>query len=80
MKLDLRTSSKLENETWAYCTAGFAFGEDKPEYLYVRLAPTVASSYRFDDLKISKGNSTSEIDWATGQSFELGTPLEAATE
>ena len=40
IRLDIKTSSKLENETWAYCTAGFAFGEDKPEYLYVRFAPT----------------------------------------
>lgn len=80
VKLDLKTSSKLENETWAYCTAGFAFGEDKPEYLYVRFAPTVASSYRFDDLKISKGNSTSVIDWETGTAFELGTALDSAAE
>ena len=80
VKCELMTSSKLENETWAYCTTGFAFGDDKPEYLYVRLAPTVASSYRFDDLKISKGNSTTVINWETGIPFDLGTPLESSGE
>lgn len=81
LKLEMKTSSKLENETWAYCTTGFAFGDDKPEYLYVRLAPTVASSYRFDDLKISKGMSTNVIDWTQAtEKFELGTLLEIPTE
>lgn len=76
LKLELKTASKLENETWAYCTAGFAFGEDRPEYLYVRFAPTVASSYRFDDLKISRGTSTEVIDWSKAtEKFELGISL-----
>ena len=80
IRLDIKTSSKLENETWAYCTAGFAFGEDKPEYLYVRFAPTVASSYRFDDLRISRGMATSVIDWdsESAVTFELGEKLSDA--
>lgn len=71
VKLPLSTSSQLKNGCWAYCTAGFAFGQDVPEYLYIRFKPSVV--YRFDDLKISKGKSVQVIDWSRSESIDIST-------
>ena len=76
VKLPIETSSELKNSCWAYCTAGFAFGTTTPEYLYVRLMPTVV--YRFDDLRITNGKSENVIDWTEGVELSLENQLEIA--
>ena len=74
VKLPIETSSELKNSCWAYCTAGFSFGETTPEYLYVRLMPTVV--YRFDDLRITNGKSENIINWNAGVELALENQLE----
>ena len=64
VELKLETESKLENDGWAWCTTGFAFGDTTPEYLWISFDPSVV--YRLDDLKITNGKSGNVIDWTKG--------------
>lgn len=52
-------------DTWSLCEYEFSFPQASFDKLYVRFKPTVASTYRFDDLTIARGNAGVEpIDWS----------------
>ena len=66
--------------TWELATANFTLPEQTTA-LWVRFAPSVASAYRLDDLKLTASPDPvgETIDWSTGTSIELGEPVGSTT-
>lgn len=66
--------------TWELATANFTLPEQTAA-LWVRFAPSVASAYRLDDLKLTASPDPvgETIDWSAGTSIELGEPVGSTT-
>lgn len=65
MKAEVSTVGAPVKDKWSLCQCSFSFDEKSFDKLYIRFKPTQPSTYRFDDLKVSKGPEGAEkIDWS----------------
>ena len=64
------------NGTWSLCSGSFSFEAGSIGSIWLRMCPTKASTYRFDDLKVSNSTAGDRIDWSKNAStFTLGSQI-----
>ena len=64
------------NGTWSLCSGSFSFDAGSIDRIWLRMCPTKASTYRFDDLKVSNSSAGDRIDWSKNAStFTLGSQI-----